>query len=373
MLANALLAAVALNGWTLGLSTAVALSAVALIGYLFGRSQKTEGHEAPSQAQLQRAMRIAQQLELIADDLRQELARHRNRVDRFKTELRRAEGDESEDAWRRLRQEADGMVGPTLRLVGQLSTAYDRIRQQSQSLANFTGGRTDPLTGLANSRSLEEHLEVLLSSRAPGSESSAVIVSTDRSDDADRETHERRVRQVGQHLARRLRGDDFAARYGVDEFVVVLPATRLAGASVFGARLRKVLQEDLGVSVCCGLAESMPADTCKSLLARADSAAYSARATGPGQQYRHTGAALLPDEPTAPSAGTEPGAAPPGPDAAATGETTIVEAAAADPLGPPADPLEPTKEPTPEPPLAPVTAALAGPDVVGELYSTPAG
>ncbi|MEM9184988.1 MAG: GGDEF domain-containing protein [Planctomycetota bacterium] len=315
------------GGWTVGLSGAVALSAVTLVGYLFGRSQRAKPIEAPAPRDLQRAMRIACQLEAIADDLRQDLARHRNRVDRFKAELRQAEGANAEEAWPRLCQEADKMVGPTLELVSQLSTAYDKIRQQSQSLANFTGGRTDPLTGLANSRSLEEHIDVLLRSRSEGGGESAVVVVSVDDPPGTRGEKDRQAREVGQHLARTLRGEDFAARFGVDEFVVVLPGTMLAGACIFGRRLRNSLDDKLGVSVCCGLAQSMPADTPKSLLARADSAGYSARAAGKGRQFVHTGAAIQADADE--GAATAPPSAPPTQAAA----TTVNAATAAGNLG----------------------------------------
>lgn len=295
--------------WTFGLSSAGALSAVALIGYLVGRGQTQPGTQSAfsdefvsDSRDLQRAAQIAGQLETIADDLRNDLSLHHGQVERFKQELHQAQADGDDSAVQRLRKEAEAMVAPTLQLVSQLSSAYDNIRQQSRALANFTGGRTDPLTGLANGRSLEEHLAVLLESsengKGPATQSgtTVAVVGLDAGNDScDREEQERRVQRLGQTLAQGLRGDDFAARYGVEEFVVVLPATRLAGASVFGARLRANLENKFDLSACCGLAESLPGDTPKSLLARADSAAYSARAAGNGQQYLHTGAAIRPD------------------------------------------------------------------------------
>ena len=328
----------ALMNWTLGVSSAFALSAVALIGYLFGRSQRTQPEaENGASDEIRRASRIANQLEQIADELRQDLAYHRSKVEHFKAQLRRAAGQPGDEGWERLRDEAENMVGPTLQLVSQLSTAYDKIRQQSQSLANFTGGRTDPLTGLANSRSLEEHLEVLLKSRGEGGGDSCVVIVSLEQTAGDRAQQDDRVREIGRRLAAGLRGEDFAARYGVDDFVVVLPDTPLAGAGVFGTRLRETIQKQYGVAISCGLAQSMPADTPKSLLKRADSAAYSARAAGPGQQFVHTGVAIRPDSRTRPA------------DAEAPAPVSDAEAARA--------------------PLPAVQVELAGPDVAGNLLA----
>lgn len=345
--------------WTYGLSSAAALSAVALVGYLFGRVQTKKPNQPPAGElagdcrDLQRAAQIAGQLETIADDLRNDLSLHHGQVERFKQELHQAQIEGDQQAVERLRKEAEAMVAPTLQLVSQLSSAYDNIRQQSRALANFTGGRTDPLTGLANGRSLEEHLAVLLETTGNAKQGKAqngttvAVVGLDAGNEScDREEQERHVQRLGQTLAGGLRGDDFAARYGVEEFVVVLPATRLAGASVFGARLRANLDSKFGLSACCGLAESLPGDTPKSLLARADSAAYSARAAGTGQQYLHTGAAIRPDTRRKPIASAEAGSKR-------------------------AEPKSATKEPVlheaEESYAAIVVGSLAGPPVEGDL------
>ena len=374
------------SDWTFGLSSVVALAVVAAIGYLFGRTQtkaNQPGEFVPGHTELQRASRIARQLESIADDLRQDLALHSSQVEQFKLQLRHAEGAETQEAWRKLREEAENMVAPTLQLVSQLSTAYDKIRQQSQSLANFTGGRTDPLTGLANSRSLEEHLEVLLQTTSGGGGVSAVVVVSLDGEAIDRDEQQARVQQVGQQLAQGLRGDDFAARYGVDEFVVVLPATGLAGASVFAGRLRKTLGEKLGLSVCCGLAESMPKDSPGSLLSRADSAAYSARAAGPCQQFLHTGAAIRPDTRQTPSVDAsspcEGDAADDQPVEEGAKETVVdcqaetvceeTDSNSSDDEALESSPAPPDPAPPNPAPTTPVTIALAGPPVSGDLMT----
>ena len=110
------------------------------------------------------------------------------------------------------------------------------------------------------------------------------------------------------------------ARYGMDELVVVMPHTRLFGAAVFGRRLRKSLAERAGVTASVGLAQSGRGDSPQTLLGRADSALYSAKAAGPGSQYLHTGTAIRPDSP--------PGAETPPVDTAADGSTLRLVGAA---------------------------------------------
>ena len=167
---NSFLFAVATNS-RFGLPETVALAAVALIGYLFGqrtRSTINAQLDQRRQQELERAARIAWQLENVADALRRELVTHHSQLTAFKRRLRQAQASVSDSAWEQLCVEAEAMLGPTMQLAHQLSHAYDQIRQQSDALETFTHGRTDPLTGVGNSRALDQQLQVLLSAAARG-------------------------------------------------------------------------------------------------------------------------------------------------------------------------------------------------------------
>jgi diguanylate cyclase (GGDEF)-like protein len=286
------------NATQIGLPVTMALAAVALIGYLFG--QRTRSSAAASiderrQQELDRAVRTARQLEQIAETLRRDLVAHHTQVAAFKRRLRQAQHEASDKAWERLCNEAEAMLGPTMQLAHQLSHAYDQIRQQSDALETFTRGRTDPLTGVGNGRALDQQLRVLLTAAARGSSEFAVaLVSLDR----DATTAEGRSMASVLPLLPRLasviracmRDTDFVARYGDDEFVVVMPQTTLAGARVFSDRLRRRAGDDLETTVCCGLTEVQSGDDARTLLARADSALYSAKAAGHNRSFVHTGA-----------------------------------------------------------------------------------
>ena len=113
-----------------------------------------------------------------------------------------------------------------------------------------------------------------------------------------------------------MRDSDFVARYGDDEFVVVMPQTSLIGARVFAQRVQKRVRDELSASVCCGLTEVQVGDDTKSLLARADSALYSAKAAGLNRLFVHTGSQIREErEITQSSSGDEFAAATAGHDA----------------------------------------------------------
>jgi diguanylate cyclase (GGDEF)-like protein len=285
----------------IGLPETAALAAVALIGYLFGqRTHKLIARALASrrQRELDRAAHIAWQLETIADSLRQELATHHSQIAGFKRRLRQAQEQGNDKSWELLCGEAESMLGPTMQLAQQLAHAYDEIRQQSEALETFTKARTDPLTGVGNGRALEQQFDALLKAAQRGAGGFAVaLVSMDRKPTSGPEvvTH-REVMLVLPKLAGVIRScmreADFVARYGDEEFVVLMPKTSLAGACVFGNRLRKRVEEQLSATVCCGIAEFQTGDESKTLLGRADSAFYSAKAAGLNRQYVHTGSQI---------------------------------------------------------------------------------
>jgi diguanylate cyclase len=193
------------------------------------------------------------------------------------------------------------MLGPTMQLAHQLSNAYDQIRQQSDALETFTQGRTDPLTGVGNGRALEQQLRVLLSGAYRGNAAFAVAhLSLDR----DGSTVEGRslasvlpmLPKLAAVIRTCMRDSDFVARYGDDEFVVVMPQTTLTGARVFANRVRSRVAEELSASVCCGLTEMQTNDDERVLLARADSALYSAKAAGPNRLFVHNGSQIREDQ-----------------------------------------------------------------------------
>lgn len=288
------------NGF--GLPVTVALAAVAVIGYVFGRRSRQDPSEKERPEELFRAVEIARQLEVITSSLRRDLASHHADVKRFKREIDNAGELAGEETWQTLRAEAERVLTPTLRLAGQVATAYDQLRQQSQSLSNFSGGRTDPVTGLNNRRGLNELLEMELSGHeAASGDLSVAVISIDSAVDlpsSGRSDQQERMLRAAEFIRTELRDRDMVARYGVDELVVVMPSTRLFGANIFGRRLRKSLAEQAGIIVSCGLAQSRTGDTAKTLLTRADSALYSAKAAG-GGQFLHTGQAIRADEPKA--------------------------------------------------------------------------
>ena len=100
------------------------------------------------------------------------------------------------------------------------------------------------------------------------------------------------LRTVAQHLRQHLRTTDVVARWGGEEFLVLLPATSRAEACHLADKLCESVRrlpipwggEDLSCTVSIGVAQWRPAgDTADALLARADQALYCAKHEGRNQ------------------------------------------------------------------------------------------
>lgn len=285
----------------------VALSVIAVIGYMVGRSSRARAVQEADRArrELRRAKLIAKELEQVADSVRKNLANHQQAIGRFKDRLTEMAGKDKEAAWQNLCGESEQILKPTLRLAEQISQAYDEIRRQTNQLMTFSEVRTDPLTRVSNRRGLDETLESLFALMERYSENfSIAIFDIDHFKQVnDKKGHlfgDRTLQSVARVIDDSVRDTDIVARYGGEEFVVVMPHTRLEDACQFAERVRSTVEANLGVTISGGVAMALEGDNAQTLLSRADTALYSGKAAGRNRVFRHTGTEIEQiDEPVA--------------------------------------------------------------------------
>lgn len=282
--------------WNLQIPAPVALAFIAAVGYLVGLWKRPASTDivVRSRRELKRAQAVASDLEKIAWDVRQSLAKHHESVSRFKDRVGRLSERQQDAVWRELCREAEEILKPTLQLATQIASAYDEIRQQSANLMTFTEVRTDPLTGVNNRRGLDDSLssQLALMSRYH-SMFSVVMLDIDHFKQInDQEGHlygDRVLQELARLMNESIRETDIVARYGGEEFVIVMPQTELAGAAHFADRLRANIADKLDITVSGGVAEAVEQDDPESLIARADTALYNAKSAGRNRIFRHTG------------------------------------------------------------------------------------
>jgi diguanylate cyclase (GGDEF)-like protein len=102
------------------------------------------------------------------------------------------------------------------------------------------------------------------------------------------------LQAVARLLDETVRDTDIVARYGGEEFVVVMPHTSLENACHFGERVRRLIEKEIALTISGGVTAALDGDNAQSLLSRADTALYSAKAAGRNRIYRHTGVDIEP-------------------------------------------------------------------------------
>jgi diguanylate cyclase (GGDEF)-like protein len=205
-------------------------------------------------------------------------------------------------AWNRLTQVSTfgpGDVRLLETLANQAAVAlengrlFDRLRDEAA--IRTRQALHDPLTGLPNRRQLEEHLALLLESgRTLGRGGAVLLIDLEGfkevNDTLGHHTGDIVIRLVAQRMADHLGEGAFLARFGGDEFVVVLSgASEAAAVATAGALLQSLSSpftvDDMNVAVGAraGIARFPDHATVPAALLRlADVAMYSAKATSDG-------------------------------------------------------------------------------------------
>lgn len=149
---------------------------------------------------------------------------------------------------------------------------------------------TDPLTGLENRQALEARLRTVLAHTKKSGEQVVVgMIDADHfkavNDSFGHGAGDETLRDVARLIKSGIREEDWAARWGGEEFVVVLRRCGLDDGLVrFQALLRHVdegpwTRADAAVTVSIGVADHR-GDSAESLIARADVALYRAKHSG---------------------------------------------------------------------------------------------
>ena len=183
---------------------------------------------------------------------------------------------------------------PSERWPDELTLLVRSFQSMHARLAEQVG--SDSLTGCMNRRAFETQLRSdLRQARRRGSTVAIAAIDLDHFKEIN-DTHGHQVgdlvlQQVARIMTQTARDTDSVARYGGDEFVVILPDTGWQGALTFADRLRRRIDEYTfgptgspmtrhDLRGCC--ARSTAAIRCRPemLLQEADAALYRAKTAG---------------------------------------------------------------------------------------------
>src|SRR5207249_3948484 len=142
---------------------------------------------------------------------------------------------------------------------------------------------TDPLTGTANRRGWEEDFRrALAHAQKTGLPLSLVLIDIDHfkdfNDQHGHQAGDRLLKEVAARWMIHLRAADVLARFGGDEFAMILPNCPQWAARAIAERICAAVP--LGVTCSAGVSAWDGQESLESLVARADRALYRAKEEG---------------------------------------------------------------------------------------------
>jgi len=171
--------------------------------------------------------------------------------------------------------------------VNALKTQLEDVRKESL---------TDGLTAVSNRKAFDQEIAAALEdARRTGKPVSLVMCDIDHfkkfNDTWGHQTGDQVLKLVAKCLSENVKGRDMVARFGGEEFVIVLRQTSLDGATLLAEQIRDYVQSKhlvkkssgdvLGLlTVSMGVASSADFDSPASLIQRADVCLYRAKNTG---------------------------------------------------------------------------------------------
>ena len=186
-------------------------------------------------------------------------------------------------------------------------TRYELQEQEQELDRTRVEARTDELSGVGNRKAFEEHLPfMLLNYKRKGESFALILLDVDHfkwiNDTHGHQAGDQVVMILGKTLKELLRPRDYVARYGGDEFAIMLAEVDLDAAIKASQRVRIEVERttfDCGVkgarvavTFSMGLAIISENDTPESLVKKADGALYQSKHRGRNQLNWHA------DEPT---------------------------------------------------------------------------
>jgi diguanylate cyclase len=203
-----------------------------------------------------------------------------------------------------LNERVNGVLRDTRKIQGSITTLTHRLEASQSEIAHLRDelvrvreeALIDGLTGLLNRKAFDERIDAaLLQAQQSACGPCLVMIDIDHfkglNDSFGHVFGDRVIRTIAELLKATVKGQDIVARFGGEEFALLLPETPLPGAQVVAERLREAVarsrirrlnsEESIGsITVSAGVASYRPGESVATFIDRADAALYLSKTEG---------------------------------------------------------------------------------------------
>lgn len=273
------------------------LAASVLAGYYLGVSTRAGKEFKAAVKERDAALRVLNELSSATDQMTSDVNHHSSEIRDVGETLNHMEvGDEFEGVQSTLLRQVASVLEANQRLEDDLTCTRLEMEKQAQEIDRARKeARTDALSGAANRMAFDERLKVLLAMwRRHQYSFFLMLADIDHfkwiNDSHGHQAGDLVVQRIGETLRGCVREEDFVARYGGDEFALLITNTDREGAMELTERIRQRVSacnfdlgpgtEKVAVTFSIGLAGVWEGATPEEMLHRADQALYRSKEAG---------------------------------------------------------------------------------------------
>ena len=168
------------------------------------------------------------------------------------------------------------------RMASQVGMAIDNARLYGETREMALH---DPLTGLANRRFMDIKLQqaIALAERYDKPLCLSLLdidFFKNYNDSKGHDAGDKMLTMVAEKISLGIRKSDLAARFGGEEFLIILPESDMAGTRMAVERIRQDIEDSLEITISAGIALYKKGSSDEDLIRTADSALYLAKENG---------------------------------------------------------------------------------------------
>ena len=272
-----------------------------MVGFLIGRSFTLLHEPVRLKKDREKTLEALKKLLQCTEQFNSDVGTHNKELNSVKQSVTDLHADGIETVQEVLIEQISHVVESNKKMENDLVMTQYQLEEQAQEIDRTRKeARTDGLSGLENRKAFDEALQYLVTRyRSKGISFGLLLCDVDHfkriNDTFGHQAGDEVVRRIGTTLKECVRPQDHVARFGGDEFAILLDKVNADIARDVAVRMRGTVERtnfatetgngELAVTLSMGLAIVDESDDRESILKRADQALYRSKEQGRNQLH----------------------------------------------------------------------------------------